>query len=55
MGAGGSSLKEAAARGEPLQQQAPVENYSPLAGTHTGAEGLAGAATCGDPYWNSPF
>ena len=48
-GAGGCGLEEAAAHGEPPQEQAPGRSCSPWRGAHAGAGGLGGAAARGGP------
>ena len=46
-GAGGHVLKEAAAHGEPVLEQAPGRNCGPWRGAHTGAVFPAGAVAQG--------
>jgi len=48
-GAGGSALKEAVARGEPLLEQIPGWSCSLWRGDHAGAGDLAGGVTHGGP------
>ena len=48
-GAGGCGLEEAAAHGEPPQEQALGQSCSPWRGAHAGAGGLGGAAARGGP------
>ncbi|GAB0204246.1 zinc finger and BTB domain-containing protein 5 [Grus japonensis] len=47
--AGGCVLMEAAACGEPVQEQAPGRSCNLWRGVHTGAHLLAGTEACGEP------
>lgn len=48
-GAGGCSLKEVVAHGEPRKKQTPGQSWRPWRGVHGGGGGLEGAAAHGYP------
>ncbi|KAK4824529.1 hypothetical protein QYF61_016109 [Mycteria americana] len=49
VGASGCALKEAAAHGDPIQEQAPGRSCGPRRRVHAGACFLAGPVACGGP------